>query len=252
VAIITAVTEKSELIQRLRHFAEVEGKGIPDEYGHADYRTCRYDTLFATAIALYLEKMPEDRHWLHDLPQTLVDAFSAFRADRQWATLRADYCRVMEGDAIIPDLTDTFRGEIRRTLESFHVSRLMSVLSGHSWLNEKLESYFSAEMHVIDHAWRRFVRVAYRRLMGRIKKEQHRENKGTFGKTILRTYDCAGRVSFTFERKGESMTYVADGGDMEGFRSGPNSPGAPFSRCVQMIDEVTENWDIGKLKPVNT
>jgi len=35
-------------------------------------------------------------------------------------------------------------------------------------------------------------------------------------------------------------------------RSGPNTPGAPWQACVDMITEVTNNWDIDKLQRRDT
>lgn len=57
---------------------------------------------------------------------------------------------------------------------------------------------------------------------------------------------------FTFQSDAGTMTFVADGGDPTGERSGPNSPGAPWQACVDMIDEVTNHWDLDKLQRSDT
>jgi hypothetical protein len=125
------------------------------------------------------------------------------------------------------------------------------VLSGELWLQDKLEAHFHAQQHCIDQAWERFVRVGYRELMPRIKEESHRGNKGEFGSTTLMTYCMAGRCMFTFlrgEDGGPTMTYVADDSDMWGVRSGSNATATPYAECVSMINEVTDNWDMKKMK----
>jgi hypothetical protein len=127
--------------------------------------------------------------------------------------------------------------------------RLIPLLTGQEWLREALESALGAQMQVIDHAWRRFVRVAYRKLMPRI---NGRGNSGLFGSTTLLTFDCAGRVMFTFRRGSGDMTFVADASDPCGWRSGANSPGAPYAECVSMIEDVIEHWDIDGMRPNDT
>ena len=61
----------------------------------------------------------------------------------------------------------------------------MSVLSGEAWLRGALEDRFGAQMQTIETAWRRFVSVAYVKLIVRINAESHRGNAGIFGATAM-------------------------------------------------------------------
>jgi hypothetical protein len=253
--------QKIDFIIKLRDFAAADGRGFPDEYGHADYQPSRGQTVLVAAIADYLTR-PEvvcDTHtnWFAYLGKHLVDAFAEFRDGPRWADMRDRYKAT--GAGAIPDLLDAYAGGSDRQLVTYDLARLMPLLAAQPWLRADLECRFGAQSMVIDHAWRRFVRVAYRKLMARIKEERHRGNAGTFGSTDLLTYAMAGRVMFTFRRDevgggddGPNMTFVADDGDPHGHRSGPNWPGAPYHVCVAMIDEVTDHWDIDKLTRSDT
>src|SRR6185503_14332355 len=149
----------------------------------------------------------------------------------------------------IPDLFEIHDGGLHRMLVVGALVRLCVVLSGCQWLQEKLGLAFNAQSAVIDQAWRRFVRVAYAKMMERINGEQHRGNVGLFGATTLSTFACAGRVIFAFERGNDRMEYVADDGDPIGIRSGPNVSATRYDACVAMIEEVTSMWDMGKMLP---
>jgi len=182
-----------------------------------------------------------------DVPKYVVEAYADFSADPKWEAERLAYRT--ETGCDIPDLVDAHAGGLHRTLVAHSVCRLLPLLAKAPWLKAMLESTLGAQMAVIEHAWRRFVRVAYRKLMPRVKAERHRGNAGMFGTTKLMTFDCAGRVMFTFQRDSCQITYVADASDMYGNRSGPNAPGAPYAECVAMIEDVIAHWDIDKLQP---
>lgn len=246
---------KQEFIDRLRWFAVDEGRGMPDEYGHADYWPQRGETVLATMIADYLERpWIEDRrpeeNWLQNLPNILVTAFDAFRTEPDFRAGRMLYKHEVERE--IPNLVDVHAGGIHRMLVALGVARLVAVLSGELWLKEACRDRFEAQMQEIEKAWRKFVRVAYAKLIARINAESHRGNVGTFGATKLMTFACAGRVMLTFQSDAGTMTFVADDGDPTGDRSGPNSPGAPWQVCVDMINEVTNSWDLDKLQRSDT
>ena len=247
---------KRDFINKLRWFAASEGRDLPDEYGHPDYAPSRGETILAGMFARWLEDSdaPNDRQecvWTRDLDKYLVEAFAEFVGDPKWADARQAYER--ETMHPVPDLLDVYAGGLHRTLVVHSLSRLMPLLAGDGgWLRERLAVTFGAQMSVIDHARRRFVRLAYRKLMPRIKEEHHRGNVGVFGSTKLMTFDCAGRVMFTFSRDSGQITYIADASDMYGNRSGPNAPGAPYAECVAMIEDVIAHWDIDKLKPSET
>lgn len=246
---------KHEFIARLREFAVNDGATIPDEYGHPNYAPALGETILAAMFASWLEEsvIPnDDTHtvWERDLPIYAVEAYADFRTSSRWQASRDRYFD--ETGYEIPDLVDAFSGGLHRVLVAYHVCRLMPLLARAPWLRPMLETTLNAQSAVIDHAWRRFVRVAYRNVMPRIKTERHRANSGMFGTTKLMTFDCAGRVLFTFQRGDAQMTYVADANDMYGNRSGPNSPGGPYAECVSMIEDVVAHWDIDKLLPSET
>ena len=186
--------------------------------------------------------------WTADIPLYLVEAYSDFRTDPKWKACRAAY-RVQTGNDI-PDLLDVQAGGVHRTLVAHSVCRLMPLLADATWwLGSRLEATLGAQMAVIDHAWRRFVKLTYRKLLPRIKTETHSVRSGTFGETMLRISEGLGRVQFDFHRPSGSITYVADASDMWGNRSGANFPGAPYHECVAMIEDVIANWDADKLQP---
>jgi hypothetical protein len=250
-------SRKVHFTAMLRRFAEVGGDELWDPvHERRGYRPHRGEQMLALGIAKYLDdpKIPGDTigiNWYRDLHAHLVDAFVEFRTDDKWRPLRDAYKIKTEGEEI-PDLVDVHVGGLHRLLVVDQVARLATVLSGEKWLQPKLEGYFHAQQHCIDQAWERFVRVGYRQIMPRIKKESHRGNKGEFGSTTLMTYAMAGRVMFTFQRGddgGPAMTYVADDSDMHGERSGPNAPTTPYAECVAMIDEVSDHWDLKKMRP---
>lgn len=246
---------KQEFINRLRWFAANEGDGLPDEYGHPDYAPSRGETMLAGMLARWLDEsgVPDGDqfdNWERDIPRYVVEAYADFATDPKWELARDAYRKELFYD--IPDLVDVYAGGLHRTLVAHSVCRLMPLLAEAKWLKSMLESTLNAQMEVIDHAWRRFVRVAYRKLMPRIKTERHRGNAGVFGSTRLLTFDCAGRVMFTFQRGDGQITYVADASDMYGNRAGPNAPGAPYAECVAMIEDVIAHWDVDKLLPSST
>lgn len=246
---------KQEFIIRLQEFAANEGVGLPDEYGHPDYAPGRGEAMLASMFANWLSASacPDEESglvWARDIPQLVVESYADFAYSPEWSAPRRAYRKRTDHD--IPDLVDVYAGGLHRSLVAHSVCRLMPLLAEAPWLRSMLESTLGAQMEVIDHAWRRFVKVAYRKLMPRIKAESHRGNSGQFGSTALLTYAMAGRVMFTFERASGSITYVADDGDVWGSRSGPNSPCAPYAECVAMIEEVIANWDQDKLQSSET
>jgi hypothetical protein len=248
------VITKDRFIARLRWFAANRGAGLPDEYGHPDYSPSRGEATLAGLFARWLaeENVPEDPHesWTSHIPRLVVAAYADFAAAPQWTEARDAYER--ETQHSLPDLVDAHAGGLHRVLVAQSVARLMPLLAGAPWVRAELEAMLGAQQMVIDHAWQRFVRVAYRKLMPRIRGERHRGNVGVFGSTKLMTWACAGRVMFTFERTLGQMTYVADEGDAYGLRSGPNAPGAPYTECVAMIEDVIAHWDIDKLQRSDT
>lgn len=245
---------KTEFIAALRRFVKTQGVGMLDEYSHPDYRPSRGETILAAMLADYLERpdvsdTSEYINWFAHMPQIIVAAFEAFRTDPAFEVGRKAYAVECDGREI-PDLVDVYAGGIYRQLVAMSVCRLIPWLSGEQWLRGELDGYLNAEMKAIDHAWRRFVRTAYRKLIVRINAERHRGNSGMFGSTMLTTWAGMGRVVFTFERPDGEMTFIVDDGDPIGLRSGANHPGAPYATCITMIDEVTRLWDDGKLKPI--
>jgi len=252
-----------KFITALRSFAEVGGDELLDPiYNRKGYQAHRGEQMLALGIAKYLDDLSVSGDtlgigWYRDLHSHLVEAFVDFRTSEKWAALRKAYKIKTEGDEI-PDLVEVHVGGLHRLLLVDQLARLCAVLSGELWIQPKLEAYFHAQQLCIDQAWKRFVRVGYRQLMPRIKKESHRGNKGKFGSTTLMTYCMAGRCMFTFlrggsyqvhEAEGSTMTYVADDSDMWGVRSGPNTTATPYTECVAMINEVSDNWDLEKMRP---
>lgn len=244
---------KSAIADDLRRFVTTDGRDTPDGYGRIGLRPSRGMPALLEACAHYIEACdaPEDKYdhaaVLRRLPEILTEAFRNFRIRPQWRALRDAYRAEVGYD--IPDLVDCHVGGLHRMLVVRDVARVVALVLGEDWLRESLEAHFDAQMRVIDQAWDRFRHLAYRPLMTRIKAESHRGNAGRFGTTDLLTFACAGRVMLTFARdNGATMTYVADDGDSVGYRAGPNAPEPPYNVCVSLIEDVTNHWDIEKLK----
>lgn len=241
---------KADFIAALRNFAETKGQGIPDEYGHADYSPSRGEVTLARMLAdwLTLNSAPHADYsaWIRDLPQYLIEAFSDFRTDDAWRDGRTWYQKECERD--IPDLVDVEAGGIHRVLVVHSLLRLIPLLSKAPWLTQRIDAALNAQSEVIDHAWRRFVKVGYRKLLPKLKTTTHRGNAGVFGSTTLRTFEIAGRVMFSFHRGQAFVSYVGDDGDMYGNRSGAQTYGAPYYQCAAMIDDVVAHWDMDKLQ----
>lgn len=265
---------KTELIRALNEFVETNGTKLRDVvYDHADYRPHRGETILALAFAKWLKnpETPENQNgfdWFKDLPELLDEAYEEFRQDAQWKSVRKAYA--VETGHEIPSLVNIHQGGLDRVLVVASVIHLMTCLyvqvySQHAdrflsgrvewrWLQNELDSYLNAQAQVIEQAWKRFVRKCYRPFMKRYKTDEHTGNSGKFGNTHLLTFGTAGRMMFTFRRGdaknggGPSITYVADDSDDFGNRAGPNTTNTPYIECVQMINEVVDNWDLDKLQ----
>lgn len=191
--------------------------------------------------------------WHRDLPYLLDEAFVDFRKLPRFAKLRVDYQEEV-GDEI-PSLTNIHEGGLGRGLVvsslSRTIARLYTESSGHDgvWLENQCESYWQAQWGVVSQAWKRFLWKCYRPYMARYAAQSHSGDAGVFGRTELRIFGCAGRVLFTFSAGDDQITYVADDSDMFGNRAGPNTSTTPYQKCVTMIDEITEKWDLELMKP---
>lgn len=243
--------DKDLFVKKLRRFANNGGSELYDlVYAHKGYSENRGERILAGAIAVYLEESTpgesEGINWYAHLHKYMTEAFVEFRARDRWRVTRDEY-REATGEEI-PDLINVHVGGLHRMLTADKLAHLATVLSGELWLQDSLKRYFSAQQTCIDQAWGRFVRVGYRELMARGKKETHRGNSGTFGSTTLMTYELAGRVMFTFQRSGATVTFVADAEDMHGHRSGANVSSTPYAECVAMINEVSDSWRLDVMK----
>lgn len=245
---------KTLFIQKLRQFVACEGRGMPDEYGHQDYRPSRCEVEEAAAFADWLsdDAIPDKElglNWLHDLPKYLVEAFRDFRTQDRFAGLRDFHEKEIQRP--IPDLLDISCDGIGRALTAMSMQRLMMLLAkDEDWLRERLHAFLNAQSYAVDQAWHNFVMTCYRPLAKRIKDERHRGNSGTFGKTKLYSYAIMGRIVFTFcrgpDKDMNSVTYVADDSDMFGLRAGMQSCHVPFTEAIEMINEVVSNFDNDK------
>lgn len=242
---------KIEFINRLRWFVANEGRGLQDEYGHPDYSPGRGETILMGMFAKWLHdsdvpERSEYARWFVDLPDLVVEAFQDFSSAPEWEDARRAY-KIRTSNPV-PDIANAYTRGLHGLLVACEVTRLLPLLANAPWLSKDLHLKVNAEMEVIDLAWKRFVKIVYRKLLPHLNANNHRGYKGRFGSTELLTFGCAGRIMFTFTRGTATMTYVADDGDVFGYRSGPNSPGAPYQECVSMIEDVIENWDANKLE----
>lgn len=262
--------ERQRFVALLEEFIEHGGKRTPDGHGRPSraHCVCRGETTLMQGVVSYLTRPDTPSacigaSWLYHLDHYLVDAFAAMRTEPVFAGLRDMYRRETGGEDV-PDLLELHlgAGQFHRGLVVHSLISLCSTLAGLvdggeptpcEWVQQRLESTFNAQAHVVDGAWLGFVRTAYRELAPRIKAERHRANVGVFGATTLRTFACAGRVLYNFSRgDGSELCCVADESDMHGRRAGPNPTRTRYTRCVEMIEEVTAKWSLDTMKPETT
>jgi len=255
-----SVEQKQEFIDALKEFVTHGGKTTPSGYRNdSAYSPHRGELLLMAGVADFFRMSPQivdselGVNWCHYLPEWLDEAFVALRTESAWKPLREQYRNLTDGNDV-PSLVNAHEGGLHRSLVVGQIVRLLPILAfgvdgrSRSWLEKHLSEYVFAQDRAIEQAWHRFIRGPYRKLMPRIRKESHRGNKGTFGKTKLLSYAMAGRVMFTFSRGNDSMTFVADDGDMYGHRAGMNAPTSPFLKVIEMVHDVVEHWDIDKFQ----
>lgn len=273
--------DKATFIAGLWRFVNHDGEQTPDGYGRPSRQPMRGQTILAGGLcACLLEDTPDPTDydgasWLYYLDHYLVDAFAAMRMRPDFADLRTAYAAEADG-LDVPDLVErhgTMHAALHRLIVAQGIVDLCVTIAADTgrtvpvgdaggggatkpemrdmgWLRAKLERTFFAQDDAVDSAWLSFVRVAYRQIMPRIAGEQHRMNRGTFGETTLTTFDCADRVTFSFQRGDDCATWAADASDMHGRRSGPNTTETRYDRVVSMIGEVTRLWSLDDMKEV--
>lgn len=248
---------KSELVAAIRSFARTRGVGLEDEYGHENYAPMRGEVLLAGAFGDWLESRTDIMDDPHQSITVYLDtllqwAHEDFRTLPAWAGLRSAYVAECEHDREIPDVVGC--GTYSQ-LTAYSAQRLYPLLVNSPWLGGRLECHFGARMQVVDQSWRSFARVAYAPLIARIRQETHRGNAGDLGNTHVMTWAGMGRVMITFrgrrsrDQDDDQVSAVCDDGDLVGIRSGLNFPGCKFTRAVDLIDEATAHWDLGKIRP---
>lgn len=199
------ISTKSQFVAALRKFLQT---GVtPTE---RDYTPHPGELLLVGAIADYFEahtEIPEKQGgvwWFQDLPAYLVEAFTEFNIDPKHRVLRELYKSQTNGHEV-PDLLDV--RDPRRAYVLFDLLRLLPDVTGRCGdeaLQRHMQVYFEAQDRVIEHAWRRFVRICYRPMARALKQKSDRS--GVFGRTTVRSYGFAGRFQFTFARS----TYQPD------------------------------------------
>lgn len=231
------ITTKTKFVAAIREFLKT---GETPDYPKGDYRDSRGELLLIDAIAKYFEDHTEiiDKemglNWLADLHKYLVEAFEEFRTDAKHQALRETYRAQTQHD--IPDLLDVRCGHARIHV-MYDLLKFLPDITGRcggEWLERDLKTYFGAQDEVIEHSWRRFVRLCYRPIAHRIKEERHRGNSGLFGRTTLRSYVLAGRIMFTFARssKRPDLTLLDD---ITGILDGTNASAENKLAAIEAI-----------------
>ncbi len=185
------------------------------------------------------------------MPQHIAEAMEIFRITEEPIVkrLREEYLQEL-GDADFPSLTDISFGGAGRVLAIIMVARLMEKVTQWEGTGNRIEAYLFAQDHVLDHALQNFNRKVYREGLWKITNECRTSGmSGQFGETQLRTFDSAGRIMLTFVRKREgyphgeeSITFIADGSDESGIRTGVQSCYTELDGALSMINEVIKNW----------
>lgn len=206
------IDTKTDFIAAIRRFVTsgalpTSGDPVQDgQYRERGFRLSCGQLLLVGAIADYFEahtEIPDDEFgfsWFHDLRKYLVQAFEEFRTAPHHQALRDCYKGQTGGDAI-PDLLDARGGLVHQSVVR-DIVELFPKLTGRRAhrVERDLMTYFNAEVMVIDHAWKRFVRRCYRSIAPKIKAARHSGGSGIFGRTMLRYFCTGGRVMYTFAR----------------------------------------------------
>jgi hypothetical protein len=201
------ISTKTQLVAALRKFLVTGKTTVPPDNGR-DYHASPGELVLVHAIADYYEyndAIPDKVLGIgvfHDLRKHLAEAFHAFRTEPKYDVVREAYKRETGESDEIPDLFDA-RGRWTRHRVVYDLCRLMPLIAGRMggvWLERDLEGYFECQVHVVEAAWREFVRRCYREIAPVIKASGSTSRRGLFGRTYLNADAMAGRVQYTFER----------------------------------------------------
>jgi len=199
------INSKAQFVTALRKFLHTGQTTVPQDNGR-EYHMSPGESNLVEAIADYFEAHTEiaDKvsgigFW-YDVLKHIADAFHEFRTDPKHATLRQIYKGQTDG-AEIPDLFDIRHGQSRARV-IYDLGRFLPLIAGRmdEGIGDRLEGYFNCQQHVVEAAWRVFVRRCYRSIAPVIKKSQSRSHRGLFGRTTLSVDTMAGRAQYSFER----------------------------------------------------
>jgi len=255
---------KKDLIDGLKRFLEREGTG---RGGGVSWKGQR---VFANFLIFYLGKLniPSDEKydfWRIEpyLPELMVDAFEQLRTgtDSEIVRFRQEY--ESEVGHEVPNITDLGESNILDQTSAVQTTLgfMLKEVTGLDWIEERIDTYCNAQKYVLQQTFDKFLRLVYRRGMGKIIDKCTKAGmSGKFGETELRTFIAAGRIMFTFARRidkskdsyykkeGElycnewSVSFVGEDGDPLCLSAGIQSVCADFTTALGMIEDVIKRW----------
>lgn len=199
------INSKSQFVAALRKFLTTGKTTVPPDNGR-EYHMRPGESNLVEAIADYFDAHTEivDKEsgigFWYDVLKHIADAFHEFRTDAKHQTLRDIYKGQTDGSEI-PDLFDIRHGRARACV-IYDLARFLPLIAGRmdTYIGERLEGYFNCQQHVVEVAWRVFVRRCYRSIAPVIRKSRSRSHRGLFGRTTLSVDTMAGRAQYSFER----------------------------------------------------
>jgi len=254
---------KRELIAELTRFTSTVST-------RTDVLRWKGQVAFAAFLIHYLKNLniPSDERYdfwsiVPYLPELMVDAFEQLRTDtdEQVATFRKQYEE--ETGHEVPNITDLGASNTlhQRSAVQTTLGFMLKEVTGHVWIESKMDTYCNAQTHVLQQTFDKFLRLVYRRGLGdMIAKCTMRGMSGSFVETDLRTYVMAGRIMFTFAKRTDpgKVIYSKDSGDpicneqSVSFVGGDDDPlclGAglqsvytDFRTALDLIEDVIKWW----------
>jgi hypothetical protein len=186
--------------------------------------------------------------FLKDVPHHLIRAFEMFSTSTEPDVVcwRQEYLQTL-GEEEIPNLLDIEFGGIRRALLIQSLCYDLAELVDAPWFQVRLESTLKAQDNVLAQRAFIFAEKVYRNgLFQRYEESKWRGMSGMFGRTQLRAYTMAGRISLGFarpRRRGWTEHYVGlVGGDELDTEFGVGGVTTDVITALQMMEDVIRRW----------
>lgn len=233
--------KKAELVEELGNFIRHNG-GI-----------MKGETIFASVLMTYVSRLeiPSDVEYTfttveQKIPQMVIGAIHLFEnSDEPWVVkARSQYVDEVGRPFEDPTRIDcSLEAILNVAIIKRIVDKVVSDFTG-----TQVETLLNAERELVRLHFYKFLNQVYS--LGGLKEivasNTARGMSGEFGSTTLRCFSTAGRLMFTFARtngpREDSVSFVTDDSDPNGFGGGLQSCYAPARVAIEMLTEVISNW----------